>query len=75
LEPAVGVGREHLAIPGHTRTVSRWIRKGELDRDLDEPVRYKPRPPVPRKLDPCRGIIQAHVEAYPELSSVRLRTD
>jgi transposase len=33
------------------RTVGRWIRSGELDRDLDEPVRYKPRPPVPRKLD------------------------
>jgi transposase len=54
------------------RTVSRLIRNGELDRDLDEPVRYKPRPPVPRKLDPYRGIIQARLEAYPKLSSVRL---
>jgi transposase len=54
------------------RTVSRWIRSGELDRDLDEPVRYKPRPPVPRKLDPYREIIGARLEAYPKLSSVRL---
>jgi transposase len=54
------------------RTVSRWIQNGDLDRDLDEPVRYKPRPPVPRKLDPYMGIIQARLEAYPKLSSVRL---
>jgi hypothetical protein len=30
------------------------------------------RPPVPRKLDPYRGIIEARLEAYPKLSSVRL---
>jgi transposase len=57
------------------RTVSRWIGSGDLDRDLDEPVRYRPRPPVPRKLDPYRGIIQARLEAYPELSSVRLMAE
>ncbi len=29
-------------------TIYRWIRSGQLDRDLDEdPVRYAPRPPVP----------------------------
>ena len=54
------------------RTVSRWIGNGELDRDLDEPVRYKPRPRAARKLDPYTGIIQARLEAYPKLSSVRL---
>ena len=33
-------------------TIHRWIREGDLDRDLDdEPVRYGPRPPVPTKLD------------------------
>ena len=33
-------------------TIHRWIRAGDLDRDLDdEPVRYGPRPPVPTKLD------------------------
>ena len=57
------------------RTVSRLIRSGELDRDLDEPVCYKARPAVPRKLDPYRGIIQARLEAYPELSSVRLMAE
>jgi transposase len=54
------------------RTVGRWIRSGELDRDLDEPVRYGPRPAVPRKLDAYQGIIRARLEAYPKLSSVRL---
>ena len=28
------------------RTVTRWIQSGELDRDLEEPPRYRPRPPV-----------------------------
>ena len=33
-------------------TVHRWIRSGDLDRDLDaEAVRYGPRPSVPTKLD------------------------
>jgi transposase len=54
------------------RTVGRLIQNGELDRDLDEPVCYKPRPPVPRKLDPYMAIIAARLEAYPKLSSVRL---
>ena len=54
------------------RTLSRWIRDGELDRDLDEAVRYRQRPPVPRKLDPYRAIIDARLEAYPKLSAVRL---
>jgi transposase len=52
--------------------VSRWVQNGELDRDLDEPVRYGPRPAVPRKLDAYQGIIRARLEAYPKLSSVRL---
>lgn len=54
------------------KTVARWIQGGELDRDLDEPVRYKSRPPVARKLDPYKAIIQARLEAYPKLSAVRL---
>ena len=32
-------------------TIHRWARSGDLDRDLDEAVRYGPRPPVPTKLD------------------------
>ncbi|MHB1193835.1 MAG: IS21 family transposase [Longimicrobiales bacterium] len=54
------------------RTVSRWIHSGDLDRDLEEPPRYGPRPPVPTKLDPYKAVIQARLEAYPKLSSVRL---
>ncbi len=54
------------------KTVQRWIQNGELDRDLDERPAYKPRPSVPRKLDPYRGIIEDRLGAYPKLSSVRL---
>ena len=54
-------------------TIYRWIRDGELDRDLEaETVRYGPRPPVPTKLDPYKPIIEARLAAYPELSAVRL---
>jgi transposase len=54
-------------------TVHRWIRDGDLDRDLDAgPVSYGPRPPVPTKLDAYKPIVLARLEAYPELSAVRL---
>src|SRR3954465_16077169 len=54
-------------------TIHRWIRAGDLDRDLDdEAVQYGPRPPVPTKLDPYKAIIEARLAAYPELSAVRL---
>ena len=54
-------------------TIHRWIRAGELDRDLDDmPVRYGPRPPVPTKLDAYKPIIETRLAAYPELSAVRL---
>ena len=34
-------------------TIHRWIRAGELERDVEaEAVRYHPRPPRPSKLDP-----------------------
>ena len=54
-------------------TIHRWIRDGELDRDLavDE-VRYGPRPPVVTKLDRYKSIIEARLATYPELSAVRL---
>lgn len=54
------------------KTVTRWIRQGDLDRDLSEPPRYGPRPAVPRKLDPYQAMILDRLEAYPKLSSVRL---
>src|SRR5919206_3208016 len=54
-------------------TIHRWIRAGDLERDLDdEAVRYGPRPPVPTKLDPYKAIIETRLAAYPELSAVRL---
>ena len=54
-------------------TIYHWIRSGQLDRELDdEPVRYTARPPVARKIDPYRGLIQTRLEEYPRLSAVRL---
>jgi transposase len=54
-------------------TIHRWIREGDLDRDLEaEPVQYGPRPPAPTKLDLYKPIIAARLAAYPELSAVRL---
>ena len=57
----------------HRDTIHRWIRDGELDRDLDgEPVRYGPRRPVATKLDGYKSIVEARLAAYPQLSSVPL---
>ena len=54
-------------------TIHRWIRDGDLDRDLDAtPVRYGPRRPVPTKLDAYKAIIETRLAAYPDLSAVRL---
>jgi transposase len=54
-------------------TIHRWIRDGDLDRDLEAaPTRYGPRPAVPTKLDAYKGIIEARLAAYPQLSAVRL---
>lgn len=53
------------------QTIHRWVRSGELDRDVSE-VRYKPRPPVPTKLDPYKLIIQERLAEFPELTAVRL---
>jgi transposase len=55
------------------QTIHRWIRDGELDRDLDAgTVRYGPRPPAPTKIDPYKGIILSRLAEYPELTAVRL---
>lgn len=55
------------------RTLYYWIDSGQLDRGLDEgPVRYKPRPPVPCKIDRYREIIQGRLKEYPRLSATRL---
>ena len=53
------------------RTIYRWV--GDVDRGPgEELVRYGPRVPKPTKLDPYKGIIQARLEAYTELSAIRL---
>jgi hypothetical protein len=43
-------------------TVHRWIRAGDLDRDLDTTrVQYGPRRPVPTKLDAYKAIIETRL--------------
>lgn len=70
-----GVGKSELArrFGVSRRTIYHWIETGQLDRDLDNaPATYRPRPPVPRKLDPFRGIIQERLQAFPDLTAQRL---
>jgi transposase len=72
---AQGTSKSALArqLGVHRDTIHRWIRTGELDRDLDgEPVRYGPRRPVATKLDAYKSIVDARLAVYPELSAVRL---
>ena len=55
------------------RTVYNWIESGQLDREFDEaPVRYSPRPPVSRKLDRFRPIVEARLSEFPRLTATRL---
>jgi transposase len=55
------------------RTLYHWIHGGQFDRDLDNaPVRYRSRPPVARKIDQYREMIQARLAEYPKLSATRL---
>src|SRR3984957_828826 len=70
-----GVGKTELArrFGVSRRTVYHWIETAQLDRELDEAaVIYNPRPPVSRKLDRYRGIIQARLQLYPRLTAQRL---
>jgi transposase len=54
-------------------TIHRWIRAGELDRDVDQDaIRYGPRAPMPTKLDPYKETIKTRLDRFPELSAVRL---
>lgn len=58
------------------RTVFHWIKTGQLDRELDdEAVCYRKRPPVGRKIDPYRPIIEARLADYPRLSAVRIHEE
>src|SRR5919106_2747549 len=54
------------------RTVYHWISAGQLERDLDREVHYRPRPPVPTKLDPYKPLIEARLAEFPELTATRL---
>ena len=63
-----GVAKAELArrLRVSRRTIYHGIGTGQLERDLDEePVRYRPRPPVPTKLDPYKGIITARHGSTP----------
>jgi transposase len=70
-----GVGKAELArkLGVSRRTVYHWIETDQLDRDLDDDaVQYTPRPAVPTKLDPYKGIIQERLQAYPRLTAQRV---
>ena len=72
-----GAGREQggggLGAGVARRTVYYWIASGQFDRELDEaPVRYAARPPIARKIDPFRGVIDARLAEFPRLSAIRL---
>ena len=55
------------------RTLYYWINSGQLDRELDNgPVQYRPRPPVARKIDRYREVIQVRLAEYPKLTATRL---
>ncbi len=55
------------------RTVHYWIETEQLDRDVsDESVHYGPRPAVPTKLGPYKGIIRSRLSEYPALTAMRL---
>jgi transposase len=70
-----GLSKSSLAIRfGISRdTLHRWVRDGQLDRDHDgEPVRARPRPAVPGKLDGYKALIRERLKDFPALSAVRL---
>jgi transposase len=55
------------------RTLYHWVKTGQLDRDLDhEPVHYKARPPVARKIDRYKSIVHSRLEDYPEPTATRV---
>ena len=55
------------------QTIYRWIRSGELDRDLSAAgVHYSARAPVATKLDRYRDILVSRLGEYPDLTAVRL---
>lgn len=70
-----GVGKTELArrFGVSRRTIYHWIATGQLERDSEaKTVRYGPRPPVARLIDPYKGIIQERLDAFPLLTAMRL---
>ncbi|HVG27732.1 MAG TPA: IS21 family transposase [Acidobacteriaceae bacterium] len=59
------------------RTIHRWIRTGQLTRDVDTGLLSRPvrRRSQPAKLTPYVGILESRLAEYPELSAVRLLTE
>ena len=56
----------------HRDTIHRWIRAGDLDRDLDAmPIRYGPRPAVPTKLDTYKSIIETRLATTGDPDAIR----
>ena len=54
------------------QTIYRWIRSGELDRDLSAAgVHYSARAPVATKLDRYRDILVSRLGEYPDLELPR----
>jgi transposase len=59
-----GVGRS---------TLYRWIAAGLLDEPVEAiQARYRPRLPIPTKLDPYKPLIQARLTEFPALQATRL---
>lgn len=55
------------------RTINRWIADGQLEQEVDtEQVPLPVRKSRPSKLEPFKPIIEARLERYPELTTVRL---
>ena len=70
-----GMSKSALAVKLgiNRRSIYRWIEADQLDRDLDgADVHYRARPPMARKIDPYRAIIEHRLEEFPKLSAVRL---
>lgn len=73
LEQGEPVSRVAKRLKVARRTVHYWITRGQLDRDVEAgEVQYRPRPAVPRKLDPYRALIEERLRQYPRLAATRL---
>jgi transposase len=57
------------------RVVYYWLATGQLDRDLSAPPPPRRAAPRPTKLDAYAPLIRERLDAYPELSAVRLFTE